>query len=119
MAGRKKTDLGHLLVSLGFIGDDDFTSFVSQQYRIPTVDLAKYEIDLAVLAMVSKELCETHRLIPISRAGSSLVVAMSDPVDEKAIDALRGYTGLSIEPVIATETAITDAIATYYVTDNH
>lgn len=78
------------------------------------VALLEYAIAADILALVPKELCSAHRVIPISRAGSSLIVAMVNPVDAVAIDALRGHTGLNVEPVIASELAITQAIAKYY-----
>jgi type IV pilus assembly protein PilB len=90
------------------------TSFLSMQYRIPTIALDKYEIDVAVIALVPKELCEQHRVLPVSRIGASLVVAMVDPVDGVAIDTLSLHTGLKIEPVITTAAALVETITKYY-----
>ena len=90
------------------------TSFLSMQYRIPTIALDEYEIDAAVIALVPRELCEKHRVLPVSRAGSSLVVAMVDPIDKAAIDALKTHTGHKIEPVITSEAALVEAITKYY-----
>ena len=87
---------------------------LSMQYRIPTIALDEYETDAAIVALVPKELCEEHRVVPVSRAGSSLVVAMVDPIDKAAIDALKTHTGYNIEPVITTEAAVIEAIRKYY-----
>lgn len=84
------------------------------QYRIPTIALDEYEVDAAVIALVPKELCEKHRVVPVSRPGSSLVVAMVDPIDKVAIDAVAAHTGYKIEPVITTEAAMTEAMTKYY-----
>lgn len=98
----------------GGLSDTELMKTLSQKYRVPKVDLASYEIRAEVIALVPEDLCARHRVIPVSRAGSSLVVAMVDPVDEAALDALREATTMPIEPVIATEQAIVAAIARYY-----
>jgi type IV pilus assembly protein PilB len=107
-------NLGYTLARLGYISDNEITTFLSQQYRVPTVNLEEYEIDADILKLVNKEQCEKHRVIPISRAGSSLVVAMADPTNLNAIDDLKFLTGFNIEPVIASETAIVMAVEKYY-----
>ena len=103
---RSGQNLGYTLAKLGYISDQDITSFLSQQYRVPTINLDEYEIDQEVLKLVTKEQCEKHRVIPISRAGNSLTVAMADPTNLNAIDDLKFLTSYNIEPVIASETAI-------------
>jgi type IV pilus assembly protein PilB len=107
-------NLGFTLAKLGYISDTEITSFLSQQYRVPTVNLEEYEIDADILKLVSKEQCEKHKVVPVSRAGSSLIVAMADPTNLNAIDDLKFLTGYNIEPVIASETAILSAVEKYY-----
>src|SRR5215469_6735941 len=107
-------NLGYTLAKLGFVNDDEITSFLSQQYRVPTVNLEEYEIDADILKLVSREQCEKHRVIPVSRAGSSLIVAMADPTNLHAIDDLKFLTGYNIEPVIASEASIASAVERYY-----
>ncbi|MBP9111569.1 MAG: type IV-A pilus assembly ATPase PilB [Polyangiaceae bacterium] len=113
---QKKTgqSLGYTLSKLGFVKDDDVTSFLSQQYRIPAIDLETAEIDPDVAKIISKEQCEKHRLFPISRAGNALVVAMVDPTNLNAIDDLKFLTGLNIDPRIASEAAIMARIEKTY-----
>jgi type IV pilus assembly protein PilB len=88
---------------------------LAMQYRIPTIKLEEYEIDRAIIDLVPGDLCTRHTVIPVSRAGSSLIVAMVDPSDTAAREALKAHTGLVIEAVISTELAICTAIAKYYV----
>ena len=107
-------NLGYTLAKLGFVSDDEITSFLSQQYRVPTVNLEEYEIDAEILKLVPKEPCERHKVVPVSRTGNSLIVAMADPTNLNAIDDLKFLTGYNIEPVIASETAIQSAIEQYY-----
>jgi type IV pilus assembly protein PilB len=107
-------NLGYTLAKLGYISDTEITNFLSQQYRVPTVNLEEYEIDAEILKLVSRDQCEKHKVVPVSRAGSSLIVAMADPTNLNAIDDLKFLTGYNIEPVIASETAILGAVEKYY-----
>jgi type IV pilus assembly protein PilB len=106
---RKPWDIVHL----GAIFDDEVTSVLASQYRVPSVDLDAYVVEDTVLKVVSRELCERHSLIPVSRTGGSLIVAMTDPTNRDAIDTLTRATGYAIEPVVATKRAIDRAIAKY------
>jgi len=106
--------LGYTLQKLGFLSDTEITNFLSAQYRVPTINLEEYEIDADIVKLVSKEQCEKHKVVPVSRAGSSLVVAMADPTNLNAIDDLKFLTGFNVEPVIASEAAILAAIERYY-----
>jgi len=107
-------NLGYTLAKLGYISDEEITNFLSQQYRVPTIDLVDYEIDAEIVKLVSKEQCEKHRVMPVSRTGNALIVAMADPTNLHAIDDLKFLTSYNIEPVIASETAILATIDKYY-----
>ena len=107
-------NLGYTLSKLGYVSDDEITNFLSQQYRVPTVNLDEYEVDAEILKLVPKEPCERHKVIPVSRTGNALIVAMADPTNLNAIDDLKFLTGYNIEPVIASESAIHAAIEKYY-----
>ena len=107
-------NLGYTLARLGFISDGEITNFLSSQYRLPAINLDEYEINVEVVKLVTKEVCEKHRIIPVSRVGSSLIVAMSDPTNLNAIDDIKFLSGYNVEPVVASETAIQAAIERYY-----
>jgi type IV pilus assembly protein PilB len=111
---REGTSLGYALTKMGFVSDDQITDFLSQQYRVQAIDLREYEIDADVLAQISREVCERHKIIPVSRAGSSLIVAMADPSNLHAIDDIKFLTGYNVEPVVCSEAAVVDAIEHYY-----
>ncbi len=108
------SNLGYTLAKLGYISDGEITSFLSTQYRLPAINLDEYEIDVEVVKLVSRDVCEKHRIIPVSRSGSSLIVAMSDPTNLNAIDDIKFLTGFNVEPVVSSETAIQTAIERYY-----
>jgi type IV pilus assembly protein PilB len=111
---REGTSLGYALAKMGFVSDKQITEFLSQQYRVQAVDLREYEIDPEVLKLIPHEMCERHRILPVSRAGSSLIVAMADPSNLNAIDDIKFTTGYNVEPVVASEAAIMEAIDRYY-----
>lgn len=112
---RSGTSLGFALAKMGYISDQEITEFLSQQYRVQAIDLSEYEIDPEVLKLVAQEVCERHKIIPVSRAGSSLIVAMADPSNLHAIDDIKFLTGYNVEPVVASEAAIAQAIERSYV----
>src|SRR6187551_3676509 len=111
---RSGQNLGYTLARLGFISDGEITNFLSAQYRLPAINLDEYEIDQEVIKLVAREVCEKHKLIPVSRSGSSLIVAMGDPTNLNAIDDIKFLTGFNVEPVVSSETAIQTAIERYY-----
>jgi type IV pilus assembly protein PilB len=108
------TRLGYSLTKLGIINEEDLTTFLSKQYGVPSINLAEFEISNEVIQLVPPELAKRHQLIPVNRAGATLIVAMSDPSNIYAIDDLKFRTGLNIEVVVASEVAIDEAITRYY-----
>jgi type IV pilus assembly protein PilB len=113
---RRKTGekLGYTLTKLGFIGERDLTSFLSKQYGVPSINLNEFEIDAEVIKLVPREMAQQHQVIPVQRAGNALIVAMADPSNLHAIDDVKFLTGYNIEPVVASEEAIRNAIERYY-----
>jgi type IV pilus assembly protein PilB len=107
-------NLGYTLAKLGYISDGEITNFLSSQYRLPAINLDEYEIDPDVVKLVAREVCDKHRIIPVSRSGQSLIVAMSDPTNLNAMDDIKFLTNFSVEPVVASEAAIQAAIDRYY-----
>ena len=102
------------LAKLGYISDAEITNFLSAQYRLPAVNLEEYEIDREVLKLVAKDVCERHKIIPLSRSGAQLMIAMADPTNLNAIDDIKFLTGLNVDPVVASETSILAAIERYF-----
>jgi len=111
---RTGQNLGATLAKLGYISDTEITGFLSAQYRVPSVNLEEWEIDPEILKLVSRDVCEKQKIIPLSRAGSSLIVAMADPTNLHAIDDIKFLTGFNVEAVVASESAIQAAIERYY-----
>jgi type IV pilus assembly protein PilB len=106
--------LGYALAKLGFITDGEITNFLSSQYRVPAIDLSTIEVERELTKLVSKEVCERHHIVPVARSGSSVTVAMADPTNLNAIDDIKFLTGYNVDVVVASETAITEAIERSY-----
>jgi type IV pilus assembly protein PilB len=113
-AKRTGRRLGVALSRLGYVNDQDLTQFLARQYSLPSINLNDFEIDSDVLKLVPKEVAMKHMVVPVNRAGATLIVAMSDPSNIFAIDELKFLTQYNIEPVVAAEAAIEEAIRRYY-----
>jgi len=106
--------LGNSLIKLGVVKEEDLTQFLSKQYGVPAINLAEFDIESEIIALIPKDVARKHRVVPINRADKTLIVAMSDPSDMHALDDLKFLTGYNIEMVVASEVAITEALARYY-----
>src|SRR6516165_5680402 len=106
--------LGSALVKLGFLSDEDVTNFLSRQYGVPAINLQYFEIDHSVVKLVPEETAKRYQILPLSRVGASLTIAMVDPTNVFAMDDIKFMTGFNIEPVVASESAIMDAIDKAY-----
>jgi type IV pilus assembly protein PilB len=106
--------LGYQLTKLGYIEESQLTEFLSRQYGVPAINLAEFEIDADVIKLIPKEVAEKHQVVPVNRAGGSLIVAMSDPSNIFAIDDIKFLTGYNIEVVVSAEASIQAAIDKYY-----
>src|SRR5207253_5657478 len=99
---------------MGFISDDDITGVLSRQYCVPSINLKYYEIDPNVIKLIPQDTATRYQVIPLSRVGSVLTIAMTDPTNVFAMDDIKFMTGFNVEPVVASEAAIGDAITRFY-----
>src|SRR5450432_901157 len=106
--------LGSTLVHLGFVSDEEVTNFLSRQYGVPAINLSYFEIDPAVVKLIPFETAKRYQILPLSRVGASLTIAMVDPTNVFAMDDIKFMTGFNIEPVVASESAIMEAIGKAY-----
>ncbi len=108
------TRLGSVLVKLGFLSDEDVTNFLSRQYGVPAINLTFFEIDNTVVKLIPYETAKRYQILPLSRVGSSLTIAMVDPTNVFAMDDIKFMTGFNIEPVVASESSILGGIEKAY-----
>ncbi|HMD43882.1 MAG TPA: type IV-A pilus assembly ATPase PilB [Candidatus Acidoferrum sp.] len=106
--------LGSCLTKMGFITDDDITGVLSRQYGVPSINLKYYEIDPNVIKLIPQDTALRYQVIPLSRVGSVLTIAMTDPTNVFAMDDIKFMTGFNVEPVVASESAIGEAITRFY-----
>ncbi len=106
--------LGVNLVKLGYVTDDEIIGLLSRQYNVPSIDLSAFEVDQSVIKLVPAETAQKYQILPLSRSGATLTIAMTDPTNVFAMDDIKFMTGYNVEPVVASETAVVEAIARYY-----
>ncbi len=106
--------LGFNLVQLGFVKDEEITALLSKQYGVPSINLAQFDIDVGVVKLIPAETAQKYQIVPLSRSGATLTIAMTDPTNVFAMDDIKFMTGYNVEPVVASETAMVDAIGKYY-----
>jgi type IV pilus assembly protein PilB len=108
------TRLASALVKLGFLSDEDVTNFLSRQYGVPAINLSYFEVDPAVVKLIPYETAKRYQILPLSRVGASLTIAMVDPTNVFAMDDIKFMTGFNIEPVVASESSIIEGIDKAY-----
>jgi len=106
--------LGFNLVKMGFVKDEEITALLSKQYGVLSINLAQFQIDPAVVKLVPAETAQKYQIIPLSRSGAALTIAMTDPTNVFAMDDIKFMTGYNVEPVVASEIAILEAVQKYY-----
>jgi type IV pilus assembly protein PilB len=106
--------LGSCLMKLGYISDDEITQVLSRQYGVPSINLKYYEVESTVIKLIPQETAVRYQVVPLSRVGATLTIAMTDPTNVFAMDDIKFMTGFNVEPVVASETDINDAIHKFY-----
>jgi type IV pilus assembly protein PilB len=106
--------LGKSFVSLGFVKDEEITSLLSRQYGVPSINLEHFNVDPAIIKIIPAETARKYQVLPLSRSGATLTIAMADPTNVFAMDDIKFMTGYNVEPVVASESAIEEAIEKYY-----
>jgi len=106
--------LGRAFVELGYVRDEDITSLLSRQYGVPSINLDHFDVDPAIIKVIPADTARKYQILPLSRSGATLTIAMADPTNVFAMDDIKFMTGYNVEPVVASETAIEESIEKYY-----
>jgi type IV pilus assembly protein PilB len=106
--------LAQAFVVLGFVRDEEITSLLSRQYGVPSINLEHFEVDPAIIRIIPAETARKYQVLPLSRSGATLTIAMADPTNAFAMDDIKFMTGYNVEPVVASEAAVEEAIERYY-----
>jgi type IV pilus assembly protein PilB len=106
--------LGSALIKLGHLNERQLVEALSQHFGVPAVDLQATEIDEVVVKIIPPELARKYIIVPVSKAGATVTVAMLDPTNVFAMDDVKFMTGYKVEPVLAAESDLRAAIDRYY-----
>ena len=106
--------LGTTLVRLGLLRDEDVALVLSRQYGVPAIQLAEVDLDPDVIRLIPVEAAVRHQVVPVARHGATLTLAMTDPANLEALDDIAFLTGLHVQPVVASDAALQQAIGKYY-----
>src|SRR6476661_2727754 len=106
--------IGEALVRVGAVTENDITETLSQQFGVPSIDLASFEIDPAVIKIVPGDVARKYGVLPVNKTGATLTIAMGDPTNVFAMDDIKFMTGYNVEPVVASEIALRKAIDKHY-----
>ncbi len=106
--------VGEHLVRLGFVTEEDILDCLSQQYGVPSINLRHFDIDESIIRLIPADVARKYQFIPVSKTGATLTVAMADPSNVFAMDDITFITGYRVEPVVASEEALREAIDSYY-----
>src|ERR1700689_3322097 len=106
--------LGSVMIKLGLVNDDEITGVLSRQYGVPSINLKYYEVDPSGSRLIPQDTAVRYQVVPLSRVGSTLTIAMTDPTNVFAMDDIKFMTGFNVEPVVASESDINEAIHKFY-----
>ncbi len=106
--------LGETLIKLGFVSEEDITECLSQQFGVPSINLAHFEIDSSVIKLIPADVARKYNILPVNKTGATITIAMADPTNVFAMDDIKFMTGYNVEPVVASELGIKASIDNYY-----
>ena len=109
--------VGAQLAELGYLDESELTDFVARQYGVPVIDLGAFQFDPEVLRLIPEEVARKYGVIPVNRAGSTLIVAMADPSNVFALDDIKFLTGYNVQPVVTSEASIARFLEDHYEED--
>lgn len=110
----KGGSLSQILIDEGMVEESELILLMAEELGIPTLNLSIFKVDREIIKLIPKKICERYELLPLSRVGNSLTVAMTDPLNVLAIDDVRQLTNCDIKPIFTTTKDIAAAIEEYY-----
>lgn len=111
--------LSDILVGMGLVSRANLVSALSRELGIPPIDISRYQISPDVIRLIPKKIAKNYHVMPISKMGNFLTVAIADPLDVFAADDISNLTGCKISVVIANDKDVDEAISQYYEAGTH
>ena len=102
--------IGEQLLKLDFVGEEDILDCLSQQFGVPSINLRHFDVDESIIRLIPADIARKYQFIPVTKTGATLTVAMEDPTNVFAMDDITFITGYRVEPVVASEDALREAI---------
>src|ERR1700722_8286646 len=109
-----KRPLASQLTDSGVLQEVDALRALSEQHGVPGIDLGQIALLLEHLAVVPREMCESHQILPVLLRGDRIFLAMANPKDKRVIDELEFVTGKKVYPYIALTGALSRTIVAAY-----
>lgn len=106
--------LSDILVKMRLVNEDDLTHVLSKGLGIPPIDISRLKIDPEVIKIIPKDIAQKNKIMPVSKMGSNLTIAMADPLNIFVVDNIKAVTELNIIPIIGRQAQIEDTIEKYY-----
>lgn len=106
--------IGEVLVGLGFCKEEDIARALTAQYGFPYLPLSNYEINLEVLKIIPARVARQYLLLPIDKLGNNLTIAMSNPLNNQALEDVEMLSGCLVQIFVSTSSDIKKAIDNYY-----
>jgi type IV pilus assembly protein PilB len=110
----KLSDIGKVLIELGYVGEREVMQAKAQEAGVPFVDLDRITVDSSAINVVPERIVKNHNVIPVKKEGMQLWLAMANTTNIEAQDQVRMSSGLKVLPVLAMPDSIEDAIRKYY-----
>ena len=106
--------LSDIIVELKFVKENELISVLSEGLGLPLIDLKRFKIDLELAKIIPVEIARHYQIIPISKMGDTITLAMADPLNIFAIDHVEALTGFKINPIISSLADINQTIELSY-----
>ena len=110
----KDVYIGQIFKELDYLDNKELNKYISHQLKIPYIQLGYYDFDKSLMDLFPEKVLRSQKILPLFRLENTLNIAISDPLDSGPIDAARDITGFSIEPAIALEHEIENAIDLHF-----
>lgn len=111
---KKGGSLSKILIDDGLATEKELMGALGRELNIPPINLSRYNIDKSLTELVPERIAKQYNLIPISKLGNRLSIAMSDPLNIFAVDDIKMLTGYEIDLVIAPENDIKEMVKAMY-----
>lgn len=106
--------LSEILIQKKLVKEENLILILGEELGLPVINLRRFRPDPDLLALINESASRRYHILPISRIGQTLTVAMSDPLDVLALDTIKTVTGYQLKPILSSESDLEEAIGRFY-----